>query len=226
MGATLVHVHVAGDGWGREDASFWEDAVRCSGWWWGHGLGAGEAGRVSAMVMVVVVVVCMRVGGGSGDGEQGRWYRPTLRPSRTRPALRNPMGGGVGWSGVVGAGGVTVQPTRACSRWPPQLALAATSPASPCITFWSPITLLLLLLPMLLLLPPQALDAPGTGLVVNERLINCPPKLAPPMLQFLLEEVADAAAEDSDEEDEAGKGGADERAKVGGAGDGQVNGTT
>lgn len=36
-------------------------------------------------------------------------------------------------------------------------------------------------------LPRQALDSPTTGLLVSERLINCPPQLAPPLLQFLLE---------------------------------------
>lgn len=35
--------------------------------------------------------------------------------------------------------------------------------------------------------PRQALESPATGLLVSERLINCPPQLAPPLLQFLLE---------------------------------------
>lgn len=39
-------------------------------------------------------------------------------------------------------------------------------------------------------LPLQAWDAEGTALLVNERLINCPPSLAPPLLQGLLDEVA------------------------------------
>jgi len=42
----------------------------------------------------------------------------------------------------------------------------------------------------------RAWGAPDTGLIVNERLINCPPKLAPPLLQCLLEEVEEAAAEE------------------------------
>ena len=44
-------------------------------------------------------------------------------------------------------------------------------------------------------LPPQAFGSEGTGLLVNERLINSPPKLAPPLVQFLFEEVAAAAAD-------------------------------
>jgi len=42
----------------------------------------------------------------------------------------------------------------------------------------------------------RAWGAPDTGLIVNERLINCPPKLAPPLLQCLLEEVEEAAADE------------------------------
>ena len=39
----------------------------------------------------------------------------------------------------------------------------------------------------------QALEERGTGLVVSERLINVPPKVAPPLVQFLFDELADAA---------------------------------
>ena len=39
----------------------------------------------------------------------------------------------------------------------------------------------------------QIFGQEGTGLLVNERLINSPPKLAPPLVQFLFEEVAAAA---------------------------------
>jgi hypothetical protein len=35
----------------------------------------------------------------------------------------------------------------------------------------------------------QAWDAPGTGLIINERLVNCPPQLAPPLVQALFDEV-------------------------------------
>ena len=42
----------------------------------------------------------------------------------------------------------------------------------------------------------QALGAQGTGLIVSERLINCPPKLAPPLLQFVLDEIGWAAGDD------------------------------
>lgn len=45
----------------------------------------------------------------------------------------------------------------------------------------------------------QAWEAQGTGLVVSERLINCPPQLAPPLQQNLFEEIR-AAAEDEEEE--------------------------
>ncbi|KAG1668072.1 hypothetical protein FOA52_010482 [Chlamydomonas sp. UWO 241] len=47
-----------------------------------------------------------------------------------------------------------------------------------------------------------ALAAPGTGLLLNERLINCPPKIAPPLMQFLFSEVAEAAAEKGPDGDE------------------------
>ena len=36
----------------------------------------------------------------------------------------------------------------------------------------------------------QAWDASGTGLLVSERLMNCPPQLAPPLQQALFDEVA------------------------------------
>ncbi|WIA22012.1 hypothetical protein OEZ85_004365 [Tetradesmus obliquus] len=35
----------------------------------------------------------------------------------------------------------------------------------------------------------KAWDAPGTGLIINERLVNCPPQLAPPLVQALFDEV-------------------------------------
>lgn len=41
--------------------------------------------------------------------------------------------------------------------------------------------------------PRQAWDAPDTGLVVNERLVNCPPELAEPLQDSLFGEVAEAA---------------------------------
>ncbi len=41
---------------------------------------------------------------------------------------------------------------------------------------------------------PQAFSDDGTGLLINERLINCPPKLAPPLMQFLFGEIKEAAA--------------------------------
>ncbi len=44
----------------------------------------------------------------------------------------------------------------------------------------------------------QAWSAAGSGLVVSERLINCPPQLAPPLQQNLFDE-ARAVAEDEDE---------------------------
>jgi len=39
----------------------------------------------------------------------------------------------------------------------------------------------------------QAFDQQGTALLINERLINAPPKLAPPLMQFLFEEVKEAS---------------------------------
>lgn len=41
----------------------------------------------------------------------------------------------------------------------------------------------------------QALSAPGTGLIVNDRLLNSPPKLGPPLMQFLMEAIQEAADE-------------------------------
>lgn len=41
-----------------------------------------------------------------------------------------------------------------------------------------------------------AWDAPGTGLVVNERLVNCPPELAEPLQESLFGEVAEAAEDE------------------------------
>jgi hypothetical protein len=37
--------------------------------------------------------------------------------------------------------------------------------------------------------PPKAWDAPGTALIINERLINSPPALAPPLTQALFDEI-------------------------------------
>ena len=42
---------------------------------------------------------------------------------------------------------------------------------------------------------PQAWRAEGSALVVSERLINCPPQLAPPLQRGLFEEIAAAAEE-------------------------------
>lgn len=47
----------------------------------------------------------------------------------------------------------------------------------------------------------QALGAQGTGLIVSERLINCPPKLAPPLLQFVFDEIGWAAGDDEAAQD-------------------------
>jgi len=40
--------------------------------------------------------------------------------------------------------------------------------------------------------PPgsQAWDSPTTGLVINERLLNSPPQLAPPLVQALFDEIS------------------------------------
>ncbi len=43
----------------------------------------------------------------------------------------------------------------------------------------------------------EAFDQEGTGLLVNERLINSPPKLAPPLMQFLFDEVRKAGEDKS-----------------------------
>ncbi|KAJ9509727.1 hypothetical protein QJQ45_011272 [Haematococcus lacustris] len=45
----------------------------------------------------------------------------------------------------------------------------------------------------------QSLDGPGTGLLINERLLNSPPSLAPPLLQFLLNEIKSRAAQDDED---------------------------
>ena len=42
----------------------------------------------------------------------------------------------------------------------------------------------------------QAWEADGTALVVSERLLNCPPQLAPPLQQALFEEEIPWATED------------------------------
>ncbi len=39
----------------------------------------------------------------------------------------------------------------------------------------------------------QAWDGEGTGLIVSERLVNCPPQLAPPLVKGLFEEISAAA---------------------------------
>jgi hypothetical protein len=39
----------------------------------------------------------------------------------------------------------------------------------------------------------QAWDGAGTGLVVSERLVNCPPQLAPPLVKALFDELSAAA---------------------------------
>jgi hypothetical protein len=36
----------------------------------------------------------------------------------------------------------------------------------------------------------QAWEQPGTGLLINERLINSPPQLAPPLVQALFSEIS------------------------------------
>ncbi|GAB4823115.1 hypothetical protein N2152v2_010161 [Parachlorella kessleri] len=46
----------------------------------------------------------------------------------------------------------------------------------------------------------KAWSALGTGLVVSERLINCPPQLAPPLQQNLFEEIQAAAREEETQE--------------------------
>ncbi len=39
----------------------------------------------------------------------------------------------------------------------------------------------------------QAWDGDGTGLIVSERLVNCPPQLAPPLVKGLFDEISAAA---------------------------------
>ena len=39
----------------------------------------------------------------------------------------------------------------------------------------------------------QAWEAPGTGLLISERLENCPPQLAPPLMRALFDEIRQAA---------------------------------
>ena len=39
----------------------------------------------------------------------------------------------------------------------------------------------------------QAWDSEGTGLIVSERLVNCPPQLAPPLVKGLFDEISTAA---------------------------------
>ena len=39
----------------------------------------------------------------------------------------------------------------------------------------------------------QAWDGASTGLVVSERLVNCPPQLAPPLVKALFDEISAAA---------------------------------
>ena len=39
----------------------------------------------------------------------------------------------------------------------------------------------------------QAWDGEGTGLIVSERLVNCPPQLAPPLVKGLFDEISTAA---------------------------------
>ena len=39
----------------------------------------------------------------------------------------------------------------------------------------------------------QAWDGEGTGLIVSERLVNCPPQLAPPLVKGLFDEISAAA---------------------------------
>ena len=41
----------------------------------------------------------------------------------------------------------------------------------------------------------QAFDTQGTGLIINERLLNAPPKLGPPLVQFLMQEIKERSEE-------------------------------
>jgi len=44
-----------------------------------------------------------------------------------------------------------------------------------------------------------AWDAPRAALLLNERLVNCPPQIAPPLVQYLFEEVERARREEAEE---------------------------
>lgn len=55
--------------------------------------------------------------------------------------------------------------------------------------------------------PAQAWEQPGSGLILNERLINCPPQLAPPLVQALFSEIG-WATEDEPTQVGGQKGGA------------------
>eukprot|EP00967_Tisochrysis_lutea_P058735 scaffold74766_cov20-Tisochrysis_lutea.AAC.1 len=39
----------------------------------------------------------------------------------------------------------------------------------------------------------QAFDSKGTGLILNERFINAPPKLSPPLVMFLMDAIKERA---------------------------------
>jgi len=39
----------------------------------------------------------------------------------------------------------------------------------------------------------QAFDSKGTGLILNDRFINAPPKLSPPLVMFLMDAIKDRA---------------------------------
>jgi hypothetical protein len=47
----------------------------------------------------------------------------------------------------------------------------------------------------------QAWSAPGTGLLLNERLVNSPPQIAPPLVTALFEEIDQAAGDTTDKVD-------------------------
>lgn len=51
----------------------------------------------------------------------------------------------------------------------------------------------------------QAWSAPGTGLLLNERLVNSPPQIAPPLVQALFEEIDQAAGDTADKVGRYGK---------------------
>jgi protein BCP1 len=44
-----------------------------------------------------------------------------------------------------------------------------------------------------------AWDAPRAALLLNERLVNCPPQIAPPLIQYLFEEIERARVEEAEE---------------------------